>query len=76
MKKEFTINVTMEERWIPHFMSFLKYMEYLGKIGSTRQVALIADGDGDFRPEFNSSIEFEIQEPIIDHDGDRIYDAG
>jgi hypothetical protein len=76
MEKKFTLEVEMEERWIPHFMSMLKYAEHLGKIGASRSVAIYADGDGDFRPKFKADIDFESVEPTKDHEGARIYDAG
>ena len=66
----------MNERWIPHFMSMLKYMEHLGKIGSSRHVGLFADGDGDFNPKFETGISFTEVEPVSGHDGNAIYDAG
>ena len=74
--KEFTIKVRMQERWIPHFMSMLKYMESLGSFGCSRKVGIYSDGDGDFRPKFEADIELEEKEPVSDSDGDRIYDAG
>ncbi len=49
---EFTIQATMRSRWVPHFLAMLKRMQYLGAIGSSREVTLYADGDGDFRPKF------------------------
>lgn len=54
--KKFDIHVSMEERWIPHFQSFLKYMEGMGSAGHSAMVGFYADGDGDFRPKF----EFDI----------------
>jgi hypothetical protein len=48
--KELTITVRMKERWMPHFLSMLKYMEQLGGLGGSREVSFYADGDGDFRP--------------------------
>lgn len=74
--REFTIKVKMQDRWIPHFCSMLKYMERLGSWGSSREVGLFADGDGDFRPKFEFDIEFEEVLPASEHDGNRIYDAG
>lgn len=74
--KKFTIEVEMNERWIPHFMSMLKYMEMLGNKGSSRQVGIYADGDGGFNPKFKTDIEWETKPPVFDHDGNRIYDAG
>jgi len=74
--KKFTIEVEMEERWIPHFMSMLKYIEYLGRVGSSRRVGIFADGDGDFNPKFKADIKWEEKEPVMDERGNRLYDAG
>lgn len=74
--KKFTIEVEMEERWIPHFMSMLKYMEWLGNAGSSRTVSIFSDGDGDFRPKFQADIEYQNVEPKREEEGDRFYDAG
>ena len=73
---EFTIKVSMRNRWVPHFLGMLTYMQHLGAIGSSREVTFYADGDGDFRPHFEWDIESELAEPINDKDGDRYYDAG
>lgn len=75
-KKEFVIRVRMEERWIPHFISMLKYMECCGKMGRTRKVSFVSDGDGDFRPEFDFNEDIQEVLPKKDEDGNRIYDAG
>ena len=76
--KKFTVECEMNERWIPHFLSMLKYMQQLGGQGSSRKVALYADGDGDFRPKFEFSPDLlpETKTPVKDFDGDRLYDAG
>ena len=74
--KEFTIKVEMQERWIPHFLSMLKYMQRLGSMGASRIVSIYADGDGDFSPKFDFSVGFEEREPIKDVGGNRVYDAG
>jgi hypothetical protein len=74
--KKFTITVEMPERWIPHFMSMLKYIQFLGNVGGSRMVSFYADGDGDFRPKFETDIGFEKVEPASDNSGDRMYDAG
>jgi len=73
---KFTVEVEMKKRWVPHFLSMLSYMQYLGGVGGSRKVAIYADGDGDFRPKFRPSIEFERVKPSVDADGDRMYDAG
>lgn len=44
--KEFTIKVKMQERWIPHFMSMLKYMQILGIVGASRNVTFIKQAHG------------------------------
>ncbi len=74
---EFTIKVSMRNRWIPHFLSMLKYMQQLGAAGSSRKVLFYADGDGDFHPKFewHNSLNSDA-EPRADNDGDRFYDAG
>lgn len=59
MIREFNINVKMEERWIPYFQSFLKYMESMGNIGHSCSIAMYCDGDGDFRPKFDFNIPFD-----------------
>ena len=75
-KEEIIIKAKIEERWIPHFLSMLKYMEELGNMGSSRQVCIYSDGDGDFRPKFEFDIDFEKKNPTADKGGDRFYDAG
>jgi len=76
----FTLECTMKKRWVPHFLSMLNYMQYLGNIGSSRKVALYSDGDGDFRPKFkidHLGLEnFNIAKPKEDNKGNRLYDAG
>ncbi len=75
--KKFTIDVEMNERWIPHFLSMLDYIETCGKIGTSRYAAIYADGDGDFQPKFKiKGVEWEDVEPFSDVNGDRVYDAG
>lgn len=62
--KGFNIHVSMEERWIPYFQSFLKYMESMGSIGHSAMVGFYADGDGDFRPKFTFDIPMEKVEGL------------
>ena len=73
----FEIEVTMKDRWVPHFLAMLEYMQYLGGEGSSRMVSFYADGDGDFRPKFkwNKKLQSDA-EPVKENDGDRTYDAG
>jgi len=72
----FTVKCSMKSRWVPQFLTMLSYMEFLGDVGSSRQVALYADGDGDFRPKFDIDIDFKKVDPVSDEDGDHLYDAG
>lgn len=78
MKKKFTIEVEMEERWVDDFMSMLDKMEYLGSLGASRTVSIYSDGDGDFRPKFKASIDWYRVRPVdADYDfNDNHYDAG
>ena len=59
MKKNFNVNVTMEERWVPYFLEFLKYMESFGQLGHSGQLGFYSDGDGDFRPKFSFDISYD-----------------
>lgn len=45
----------MRKRWVPYFLGMIAQMEQLGKLGSSRTLAFFADGDGDYRPEFEFS---------------------
>ena len=74
---KFTIEVEMKDRWVPHFLSMLRYMQTLGGMGASRKVSFYADGDGDFRPKFKWSPALKDNvEPREDKGGDRFYDAG
>lgn len=74
---KFKIECEMDERWTSHFLAMLKYMEYLGKVGSSRYVTFMADGDGDFRPKFKWDESLPSNAVArTDKDGDRFYDAG
>lgn len=61
---EFDVHCKMNRAWANEFMSFLKQLEKLGELGSSRTVALYADGDGDFRPHFDTKLDFTPREPI------------
>lgn len=73
---KFTVEVEMQDRWVPHFLGMLKYMERLGSIGSSRRVTFLSDGDGDFRPKFSWDVDVEPAAPIHEEEGHRLYDAG
>jgi hypothetical protein len=70
-KKTFNIEVTMEERWVDYFCSFLKYMESCGNMGHSALVGFYSDGDGDFRPKFDFDIEYN---KILGEPRENIYD--
>lgn len=72
MKKTFNITVTMNERWVNDFCSMLKWMEHCGNVGHTSLVAFMADGDGDFRPEFEIGTDFERKNGFFAKDNPNI----
>jgi hypothetical protein len=73
----FIIEVEMKDRWVPHFLGMLRYMQVLGSIGGSRMVSFLSDGDGDFRPKFNWDSELPVSvEGIRDDNGNRTFDAG
>lgn len=80
MDKTFNIEVTMKDRWVPYFISFLKQMENDGSVGHSEEIAFFADGDGDFHPKFKFSIKSKDVKPIQlkkDYTQDiDLYDAG
>ena len=79
MKKEtvFTIECSMDERWVPYFCSMLKRMERNGKIGHSEVISFMSDGDGDFRPVFNFSMDSERVPPLESSEGIKVlFDAG
>lgn len=51
-KITFRVTCTMNARWARQFLGMLRTMQSLGSMGSSREVAIYADGDGDFRPKF------------------------
>jgi hypothetical protein len=73
----FNLICSMKDRWVPHFLAALKYMQRLGGIGSSRMVSFFADGDGDFRPRFtwDDSLPSDV-EARKDEDGNKTFDAG
>ena len=81
MEKTFTVTCTMEERWIDTFMSMLNKMESDGKLGHSEIIGFYSDGDGDFRPEFKSDIDWnkvegiDTERPTLSRLG-ILYDAG
>ena len=73
----FTITCTMRERWVAHFLGALTQMERLGKMGSSRDVTVHSDGDGDFRPRFSWNGNLPVPaEPLDYKGGNTFFDAG
>ena len=67
----------MKDRWIPHFLGMLHRMQVLGEQGSSREVAMFADGDGDFRPKFVWDVDIPPAIPTrTSKSGNVMYDAG
>ncbi len=60
-KKTFTVEVTMNERWVDDFCSMLKYMEYCGNAGHSDIVGFFSDGDGDYRPSFDIHTDYKLK---------------
>lgn len=78
-KTTFTITATMEERWVNHFLTFLKHLEFLGEMGMSRTIAFYSDGDGDFRPKFEFEYPYEEQKAVAwqkEMNVEALYDAG
>lgn len=59
--RKFTIECEIPERWVNDFCSFIKYLEFCGNIGHSASVSFYADGDGDFRPQFDINTQFDIK---------------
>lgn len=72
----FTIKVTMQTRWIPHFIGMLNFMQKMGGWGSSREVTFFSDGDGDFRPKFEYDRELPEAAPMNDDLNHPYFDAG
>jgi len=73
--EEFNLKIKMRKRWIPTFLTMLKYMEYLGDVGSSRKVGIFVDGDGDFQMKVETDIEFEKVKPKKSEYGNNFYDV-
>ena len=74
----FTVHCTMKRRWASQFIGMLKRMQHLGSIGSSRNVIFYADGDGDFRPQFECEDQtINTSDPALQYkNGDTLFDAG
>lgn len=52
---EFTVKCKMQKEQAKYFIAFLKTMESLGQVGSSRRLCFVSDGDGDYKPNFDFS---------------------
>lgn len=68
------IKAEIDERWVSKFLTMLKTMQFLGNIGSSREITFYSDGDGDFRPKFQFDKEIPIEE--IELEREYFFDAG
>ncbi len=81
-KVEFSIKVTMNERWVNDFCSMLNWMQSCGNLGHSSIVGFYSDGDGDFRPKFEIDRSYEQTKGYWAKDGkplpelEVIFDAG
>lgn len=57
--RKFIIECEVPERWVNDFCAMLEQMQYFGKQGHSGVVGIYADGDGDFRPNFNIQTEYD-----------------
>ncbi len=73
---EFDIHCKMNRAWANEFISFLAFMENCGELGCSRNIAMYADGDGDFRPKFSTEYKSIPKTPCQKADGTLIFDAG
>lgn len=75
---EFNIKCYMKARWVNQFCSFLKQMEKNGNTGNSEIISFMSDGDGDFRPKFEISCDFEQETPYREkyETKSSLYDAG
>lgn len=58
----FTIKCKMKEEWKDAFISFLKEMEYNGKVGHSDILGFFSDGDGSFQPKFEVDVNYNLVE--------------
>jgi hypothetical protein len=76
--RRFIIECEVPERWVNDFCAMLSDMQYFGEQGHSSVVGIYADGDGDFRPKFNTNTDWNRSEvTMLDKFKPMtIYDAG
>ena len=77
MSREMTklnLEVTIPTQYVNKFLQMLDCMRWCGKVGASRSIAFMADGDGNFHP-FNFKIDGkEIESDINWLEFDEDYD--
>jgi hypothetical protein len=81
---KFTIDCDMTNRWVEPFLGMLCYMELCSRIGHSCTIGFFADGDGDFKCNFNDNFpqdKIDINRSTYNlyksyAEPERIYDAG
>lgn len=73
---EFDIHCKMNRAWANEFMSMLNLMQSFGKRGTSEHIDIYSDGDGDFRPKFDTDFKYTKRKPYRGPDGDFVFDAG
>lgn len=71
---EFNVKIKMNRRWVSRFLGMLKYMEFLSKDNSSREVTFFAEGDKDFYAvfEWDKGLPSPAN-PTYDKAGNRVY---
>ena len=54
----------------------LKLMQSFGEMGHSDHIDIYSDGDGDFRPKFDTNFKYTKRDAHRSADGDFVFDAG
>jgi hypothetical protein len=54
----------------------LKLMQSFGEMGHSDHIDIYSDGDGDFRPTFDTNFKYAKRDAHRSADGDFVFDAG
>ena len=73
---EFDVHCKMNKAWANEFMSMLNLIQSFGELGTSEHIDIYSDGDGDFRPKFDTDFKYTKREPHKSVDGDFVFDAG
>ena len=73
---EFDVHCKMNKAWANEFMSMLNLMQSFGEMGCSDHIDIYSDGDGDFRPTFETDFKYTKRDAHRSADGDFVFDAG